>query len=316
MLMVESSSISASASSLEDQATSTPGSGPSNPKIFQGRRHMLDLVNRLHSTGLVHVAMYKLVFCLTDRSISTASRSIFNPPKLLCLALKVREGPLIESISGITLSRAAGTCTRFVPSSTTLTLLLPLALQIIKKSTRPGNASSLCILSRMPKVKYWVRRVIKHSAGSYKSQVEARIRRAQIAILNPLKPSKSFLEDEEDFGVFSNNAESLLLRGSEVADLSFVDLPIKLAVLRAGNDVDLVQRIVTIYIKRPNCIILLTVAFTRCPPPHEAVRLEGKRTIGVLIKSDRIPTGEEVNWLPFNRNEKEPLENGWFCVKQ
>ncbi len=37
---------------------------------------------------------------------------------------------------------------------------------------------------------------------------------------------------------------------------------------------------------------------------------------GVLTKPDRIPTGEEQNWLGFIRNEKEPLENNWFCVKQ
>ena len=60
---------------------------------------------------------------------------------------------------------------------------------------------------------------------------------------------------------------------------------------------------------------------------------EGKRTIGtfihssrlslnfinilgVLTKPDRIPTGEETNWVPFIRNEKETLENNWYCVKQ
>ncbi len=26
--------------------------------------------------------------------------------------------------------------------------------------------------------------------------------------------------------------------------------------------------------------------------------------------------GEESSWLRFIRNEKESLENGWFCVKQ
>ena len=26
--------------------------------------------------------------------------------------------------------------------------------------------------------------------------------------------------------------------------------------------------------------------------------------------------GEVSSWLPFIRNEKEPLENGWYCVKQ
>lgn len=38
--------------------------------------------------------------------------------------------------------------------------------------------------------------------------------------------------------------------------------------------------------------------------------------IGVLTKPDRIPVGEESSWLPFLRNEKEPLKNNWFCVKQ
>lgn len=36
----------------------------------------------------------------------------------------------------------------------------------------------------------------------------------------------------------------------------------------------------------------------------------------MLTKPDRIPTGEEPNWLPFIRNEKETLENNWYCVKQ
>ncbi|KAF8216900.1 hypothetical protein K438DRAFT_2007645 [Mycena galopus ATCC 62051] len=43
---------------------------------------------------------------------------------------------------------------------------------------------------------------------------------------------------------------------------------------------------------------------------------EGKRTIGVLTKPDRIPRGEEENWLPLIRNEQETLENNWYCVKQ
>ena len=36
----------------------------------------------------------------------------------------------------------------------------------------------------------------------------------------------------------------------------------------------------------------------------------------MLTKPDRIPTGEETNWIPFIRNEKETLENNWYCVKQ
>jgi len=35
-----------------------------------------------------------------------------------------------------------------------------------------------------------------------------------------------------------------------------------------------------------------------------------------LTKPDRIPRGEELGWFSFIRSEKEPLKNGWFCVKQ
>jgi hypothetical protein len=63
-----------------------------------------------------------------------------------------------------------------------------------------------------------------------KSEVEERIRRAQRAILNPGKPAKQFLEDNEDLSgeaelSFSNNCVSLQISGPDVADLSFCDLP-------------------------------------------------------------------------------------------
>ncbi|KAJ6490482.1 hypothetical protein DFH09DRAFT_1338713 [Mycena vulgaris] len=37
---------------------------------------------------------------------------------------------------------------------------------------------------------------------------------------------------------------------------------------------------------------------------------------GVLTKPDRIPRGDEENWLPLIRNEQESLENNWCCAKQ
>ena len=124
------------------------------------------------------------------------------------------------------------------------------------------------------------------------SEVEERIRRAQRAILNPKKSPKDFLEKEdEDVLVselnFSNNCVSLQISGPEVADLSFCDLPGTLlyfvvlliyfskshpgliASVSSGrgssNDIALVESLVTAYIKKPSCIILLTVA---CESTH------------------------------------------------
>ena len=126
---------------------------------------------------------------------------------------------LIESISGITLPRASGTCTR-CPTECRLSY-----------SPQPWK----CIVSL---------RITTDAKGQPlgqskneifgdpiydKKQVEDRIRRAQLAILNPGRPTKSFLTDDElvdgSILTFSMNCVSLTISGPDVADLSFVDLP-------------------------------------------------------------------------------------------
>jgi hypothetical protein len=100
-----------------------------------------------------------------------------------------------------------------------------------------------------------------------KSSVEDRIRRAQRAILNPSVDPKKYLHGEnvsdDNELSFSKNYVSLEISGKDLADLSFVDLPGLIAsVGRAGNerDIDLVKSLVTSYIKKDSCVILLTVA--------------------------------------------------------
>ena len=100
-----------------------------------------------------------------------------------------------------------------------------------------------------------------------KSLVEDRIRRAQRAILNPSKDPNKFLHrdevsDENDVS-FSKNYVSLEISGSELADLSFVDLPGLIASVGRGSDdrdIELVKSLVTSYISKQSCVILLTVA--------------------------------------------------------
>jgi len=120
-----------------------------------------------------------------------------------------------------------------------------------------------------------------------KNEVEERIRRAQRAILNPSKPIKDFLNDDEDMPVektelsFSHNCVSLQIRAvllichsvtSRVQSaLLAIDSHCSPPGLHEGliasvgfggneNDIKLVESLVTSYIKKPSCIILLTVA--------------------------------------------------------
>ena len=100
-----------------------------------------------------------------------------------------------------------------------------------------------------------------------KSLVEDRIRRAQRAILNPSKDPIKYLQDEElpddNELSFSKNYVSLEISGPELTDLSFVDLPGLIASVGRGSDdrdIELVKSLVTSYIEKPSCLILLTVA--------------------------------------------------------
>jgi hypothetical protein len=104
-----------------------------------------------------------------------------------------------------------------------------------------------------------------------KVDVEDRIRRAQRAILNPNIESDKFLYDselddqspEEAELSFSQNSVSLEISGKDLADLSFVDLPGLIASVGStgkDRDIDLVKSLVSSFIKKPSCVILLTVA--------------------------------------------------------
>ncbi len=130
------------------------------------------------------------------------------------------------------------------------------------------------------------RTIIFGPAITDKSDVEERIRRAQRAILNPSTSYQTFLNgDDEDLPkselTFSTNCVTLQISGPDVADLSFCDLPGPFIILSllginlteehlgliasvgAGgnsNDIQLVESLVTSYISKPSCVILLTVA--------------------------------------------------------
>ncbi|KAF8199727.1 P-loop containing nucleoside triphosphate hydrolase protein [Pholiota molesta] len=277
------------------------GLGLSNAQLSHGRRRMLDVVNKLHSTGVQVDIDLPQIAVIGSQSSGKSS--------------------LIESISGIKLPRASGTCTR-----------CPLECRL-SRSDKPWQ----CIVSL---------RFITDADGQPLGQarneqfgdiivdtneIEDRIRRAQSAILNPKTSAKKFLAGDADKRPaqlsFSLNAITLQISGPDVADLSFCDLPGLIASVSSSggsqpDDIALVENLATTYIKKRNCIILLTVACETDFENQGAHRLakkydpKGTRTIGVLTKPDRIPIGEESNWLPFICGEKERLKHNWFCVKQ
>ncbi|KDR69882.1 hypothetical protein GALMADRAFT_145261 [Galerina marginata CBS 339.88] len=267
-------------------------------------RRELDMMNALHDTGV---------------------QSDIDLPQIIVSGMQSSgKSSLIEAISGTSLPRAPGTCTR-CPTECRLSrsdspwqCIVSLRF-LTDASGRPLGQSRN---QRFGKVIY------------NKAEVEDRVRRAQLAILNPNKPLDFFLNEDGDSDAgqdgpqltFSTNCVTLEISGPNVPDLSFCDLPGLIANISSSqgssNDIALVEDLVTSYIKKPSCIILLAVACETDFENQGAHRLaklydpEGERTVGVLTKPDRIPDGEEQRWIQFIRNEKEPLKNNWFCVKQ
>ncbi|KAJ7064507.1 P-loop containing nucleoside triphosphate hydrolase protein [Mycena amicta] len=281
------------------------GVGLSDPSIAKGRRAMLDLVNRLQNTGVQLDIDLPRIAVIGSQSAGKSS--------------------LIESISGVSLPRASGTCTRCPTECRLSRSNRPWKCTVELRFITDKNGTPLGHARTEP----------FGDPVSDKADVEERIRRAQRAILNPSKSAQSFLEDArnddansqgghgamQDEMSFSTNFISLSISGPDLADLSFVDLPGLIAsVSRGGSDRDIkmVESLVESYISKPSCVILLTVACEtdfENQGAHHLAKIhdpEGKRTVGVLTKPDRY----KRNWLPLIRNELEPLENNWYCVKQ
>ncbi|KIM50172.1 hypothetical protein SCLCIDRAFT_34583 [Scleroderma citrinum Foug A] len=232
-------------STFPDMDSQFDGIGLSDPATSRHRRAMLDLVNRLRNTGIQRDIDLPMIAVIGNQSAGKSS--------------------LIESISGITLPRSSGTCTR-CPTECKLTHADAPWSCVVKLHFHTdvrGDAIP-------PRIESF------GDAISDKDEVEERIRRAQRAILNPSTSPSMFLDGatvEDNEVSFSRNYISLEISGQELEDLSFVDLPGLIAsVGQQGrvDDIELVRNLVISYIERDSCVILLTVA---CESPYQTYRV-------------------------------------------
>ncbi|KAI0060571.1 hypothetical protein BV25DRAFT_945522 [Artomyces pyxidatus] len=260
----------------------------------------LQLVNRMQSIGLDHDIALPMIAVMGSQSSGKSS--------------------LIQGIVGFPLPKADSLCTR-----------CPIECRL----ARSDGAWQCQVILRMLTDEAGKQRgsPVSYSFGDMitsKDLIEERIFRAQLALLNPKEDFNEFLTcaitGELSFeSTFSTNIICLEISGRDEPDLTFVDLPgIIQNVGRDGNpdDISLVEKLVVSYIERDNCFILLTIPCETdfaTQGAHTLARRydpEGKRTVGVLTKPDRIPKGTEKKWLDYVRGEKDSLVCGWYAVKQ
>ncbi|KAI5120167.1 hypothetical protein M0805_008434 [Coniferiporia weirii] len=273
------------------------GVGLSDEASSRKRRELLEVVDRLHSIGV--------------------QSDVHLPSIVLLGPQSAGKSTLIEGISGVKLPRASGTCTR-----------CPTELRL-KRSDQPWRCDVTLhfIYDENGNQLGQTKPITFGPTMNTPNEVEDRLKKAQLAILNPSRPPTDFLYNllPTSSGLrFSKNYISVQVQGPNVTDISFYDLPGWIASAKYGkaSDVSLIEDLLISYIEKPSCLILLVVsceADFEVQGAHQLVKKydpEGQRTIGVLTKPDRIAVGDEEQWLRFVKNEDEQLNLGWYSVKQ
>jgi hypothetical protein len=235
---------------------------------------------------------------------------VIKVPEVVVGDQSAGKSSIVQALCGVSLTRSQGTTTR-----------CPFRITTSKKGS--SSKSWICYVSLQQQSDLhgrgqWRPRdelKITHFATIYdEAELEAVLRRAQLALLNPQSDPKHFLEVDwtkhtNNKAVFSPNILSLEIQASNLPELEFYDIPGCInsydlpkspkadAKQRQKEEKDLIQMIKTTvvsYIKEENCLVLLacsadqdlemslTMKYVR---DNEAEH----RCIGVLTKADLVP---------------------------
>ncbi|GAA6061393.1 hypothetical protein JCM10212_000653 [Sporobolomyces blumeae] len=290
--------------------TATQSRGIAASAYAQQCRELMQLMNRMRSAGVATELDLPRVAVIGNQSAGKSS--------------------LVEAISGIKVPRDAGTCTR-CPFEVRLRHSSDAwYCRILLRFETDSDGGPLDTIREIP-----FGDVIRDPV-----HVEGRLRRAQLAILNPsvapkdfadateavvreAKEGKTVLGSTEQLS-FSTNLVCIDIVGPDVTDLAFLDLPGIISNVDEGEDpgnIDLIRNLVTKTITG-NCLILLTLSMRDDIENQSAMRLAkevdpaGSRTIGVLTKADTLQEGEHERWFQVLRNERAKLSNGYYVTKQ
>ncbi|RPD63557.1 hypothetical protein L227DRAFT_608779 [Lentinus tigrinus ALCF2SS1-6] len=276
-------------------------------------------------TGYARTTKELIAFVTTLRGLG--AQVFLDLPRIVVIGNQsAGKSSLVEAISGISVPRDAGTCTR-----------CPMECRL---SNSPDSWScQISIRWEFDDNGERVDEVCEVAFGTRiteKEDVEPMLRRAQAAILNPDVLRSHFLDidiealragDTKIPGAkplaFSRHVICVDLIGPDLVDLSFVDLP---GIVQNAEPeiVQLVEDLVKSYVVG-NCLILVTLPMSDDIENQKAARIakqadpEGMRTIGVLTKPDTLPPGSTKSremWLDVIEGRRHQLKHGYFCTRQ
>ncbi|KIP02342.1 hypothetical protein PHLGIDRAFT_32230 [Phlebiopsis gigantea 11061_1 CR5-6] len=292
------------------------------PETTPKRRAMDQTDIATSQFALVARELIKLITSLR----ALGAQADFDLPRIAVIGNQsAGKSSLVEAISGISVPRSHGTCTRCPMECRLTNSEGPWRCQILLRREMDETGQ------RSPTKEEKFGPLLRD-----KSELEEMIRRAQLAVLNP-GLSATFFETFDTrslpFGskpaespkqlAFSSSVVCLDLAGPDLPDLSFIDLPGIISTVDKGEDkgnIDAVKAMVQEHIKG-NTLILLTTTMRDDINNQGAAHLaqledpSGGRTIGVLTKPDLIQDGEEDGWLKILQGSSHQLTHGYFITK-
>ncbi|KAF7544453.1 hypothetical protein G7Z17_g9938 [Cylindrodendrum hubeiense] len=254
---------------------------------------------------------------------------------------------LMSGLANLELPRSEGTCTR-----------CPLHIRVSRNndwscrvwlrkeySYQPPNGRSITETDVTENDPFYPWRKLPNTAVHEfktmheKNEIEDVLRWAQIAILNDDKSHKLFVPGsgsialntpiakaaDEVTAKFSPNIVALEIKGPELPDLSFYDMPgIFQNPADARDDylVHVVRNLSKSYIQHPSAIILCSMPMNSDAENSSTFGLTRRlgalnRTIGVLTKADLIPEGgNHDQWLSIMKGEAHQTGFGYFITSR
>ncbi|KAI1840231.1 hypothetical protein JX266_013570 [Neoarthrinium moseri] len=284
-----------------------------------------DSLRELQKLGISHVAQLPDLVMVGDQSAGKSS--------------------LMSSLAELDLPRSGGVCTRcpiHIRLSRDNRWSCKVSLQIDYDYQPRGAVRSSDITQNNP-FPPWTKkpRVVEHFKSidfEERLQTEEVLRWAQVAILNPNHASNIFVPGEGAYArdnvlqaaadateaQFSPNIVALEMKGPNLPDLSFYDLPGVFSTPAREEDeylVQVVRNLSSEYICRSQAIILWALPISNDPETSISLGLiraakAQERTVGVLTKADMIRLEDTQQWLSVLRGEKHLVGRGYFVTSR
>jgi len=307
--------------------------------IGQKLKDINDALGELQARGIQHVASLPELVLVGDQSSGKSS--------------------LMSAIAGLSLPRSSGTCTR-CPIHIRVSRADEWSCRVFLKQDYefcpPGHPLTDRDVTKANPFPPWVkldpsrqvRREFKTVTSRFDSEeIETVLRCAQVAILNPTTPYQFFIpklkgevsdstrdqhleqvtrKEARAEAQFSPNTVALEVRGPDLADLNFYDLPGVFMTARRAEDTFLehvVQNLTREYISRPSAIILCAVPMNQDTENSLALKIiralrAENRCIGVMTKADLLAKDEHAatSWLAMLNGQAHATGFGYFITSR